>query len=468
MLFLVRAVTRRSHTWRSRLCSAATPCMEMPLSHILVCAVPSPGHVQPMLAAAELLKTLGHDVTFHTGEQFRGQAESADVRFISLVGSANYDYRVPISSHDYRHLAGNDHKVHLVRGRFAETIPDQHRRLQEILRDTPVDLIVTGSMFLGAFPLLLGPRQKRPPIIGCGVNPLMLTSRDCARTRAGDGTAEVQRLILEDNGNFVTAFQPVTDHINSILRACGAAPMPHALFIDAMYLLPDLFVQFSAEEFELPRSDTPETIRFAGPLMPRRSTNFVEPAWWSELDGTRPVVLVTQGTIANQDMNELIQPTFSGLADEDVLVIGATGRGDTQTIAVPANAKAASHIPFDRLLPKVDVFVTNGGYGAVNHALGLGVPIVVAGETEDKNFVAARIEWSGAGINLKTRYATAEQVRNAVLAVLADRSYRQQARRLQSIFARYDAPRELARAVDWALSQGSAATRPHAPSVYTH
>ena len=40
------------------------------------------------------------------------------------------------------------------------------------------------------------------------------------------------------------------------------------------------------------------------------------------------------------------------------------------------------------------VLVTNGGYGTVQQALAHGVPIVVAGATEDKPETAARIAWS--------------------------------------------------------------------------
>jgi formate dehydrogenase assembly factor FdhD len=40
------------------------------------------------------------------------------------------------------------------------------------------------------------------------------------------------------------------------------------------------------------------------------------------------------------------------------------------------------------LLPKVDVMVTNGGYGGVQRAVSTGVPLVVAGSTEDELEVA--------------------------------------------------------------------------------
>jgi UDP:flavonoid glycosyltransferase YjiC (YdhE family) len=166
------------------------------------------------------------------------------------------------------------------------------------------------------------------------------------------------------------------------------------------------------------------------------------------LDAGKPVVLVTQGTLANQDFNELIQPALLGLADENVTVIAATGRTDTQTIVTPANARVTSFVPFDKVLPKVDVFITNGGYGAANHAFSLGVPIVVAGDSEEKDYIAARVGWTKAGINLKTRYATPEQVRDAVRTILTDKQYRHEAQRLRTNFSRYDALAEIARTVD--------------------
>jgi MGT family glycosyltransferase len=234
-----------------------------------------------------------------------------------------------------------------------------------------------------------------------------------------------------------------------------------------MYLLPDMFLQFTAEAFEFPRSDMPDTVRFIGPLLPSRSVEFEEPAWWPELNGSKPVVLVTQGTLANHDLDELIQPALVGLAAENVTVIVAAGRSDTQILAVPENARVASFIPFDRVLPKVDVLITNGGYGAVNHAFSLGVPIVVAGESEDKDMVAARVGWTGAGINLKTRYASAGQIRNAVRAILTNRQYRAEAQRLRTAFSRYNALDELARAVNAMLTQGSNRSKLRPELVYT-
>ena len=90
---------------------------------------------------------------------------------------------------------------------------------------------------------------------------------------------------------------------------------------------------------------------------------------------------------------------------------------------MPLNTYVAEYIPHDLLLPKVDVMVTNGGYGAVQRALSTGVPLVVAGNTEDKPEVAARVAWTGAGINLRTGTPTPGAVRAAVRKVLNDGRY---------------------------------------------
>ena len=116
--------------------------------------------------------------------------------------------------------------------------------------------------------------------------------------------------------------------------------------------------------------------------------------------------------------------------------------------AVPANTYVAEYIPHDELLPKVDVMVTNGGYGAVQRAVAPGVPLVVAGSTEDKPEVAARVAWSGAGINLKTGTPAPAMIRSRGARIRSDGRYLRRARRLEAAFARADGIAEIAALVD--------------------
>jgi UDP:flavonoid glycosyltransferase YjiC (YdhE family) len=113
-------------------------------------------------------------------------------------------------------------------------------------------------------------------------------------------------------------------------------------------------------------------------------------------------------------------------------------------------------LPFDRLLPKVSVMVTNGGYGAVTHALSLGVPLVVAGDSEEKPEVAARVAWAGAGINLGTGRPSVSQIREAVRAVLTKPQYRERAQALRAAFAGHNARHEIAELVEGLAAGGAA------------
>jgi UDP:flavonoid glycosyltransferase YjiC (YdhE family) len=116
-----------------------------------------------------------------------------------------------------------------------------------------------------------------------------------------------------------------------------------------------------------------------------------------------------------------------------VLVVVSTGGRPVSAVPgpVPANVLVAEFLPYDLLLPSVDVMVTNGGYSGVQHALAYGVPLIVAGDTADKAEVAARVAYNRCGIDLRSGTPAAEVVAAAVRTVLADSEYRRQAGRLR-------------------------------------
>ena len=149
------------------------------------------------------------------------------------------------------------------------------------------------------------------------------------------------------------------------------------------------------------------------------------------------MIPVNQGTEAT-NLDDLVLPTITGLRDQPVLVIAVPVRKG-QLGELPSNVRAEPFIPFDCLLPHVDVMVSNGGYGGTQMALAHGIPLVLAGETEDKMEVAARVEWTGAGTNLRKQRPSPDQVRSAVQEVLANPRYRENAEAIQADFAKYDA-----------------------------
>jgi UDP:flavonoid glycosyltransferase YjiC (YdhE family) len=198
-------------------------------------------------------------------------------------------------------------------------------------------------------------------------------------------------------------------------------------------------------------------VHFVGalPIIPNQAPH---PPWAHELDGSRKVVLATQGTVSNHDFGQLIVPTLAALGDEpDVLVIVTAGGRSVDAIPgpIPGNARLASYLPFDWLLPKVDAFVTNGGYGSVNQALSFGIPLVTAGLSEDKADGNARVAWSGVGIDLKTQEPTSSALREAVRAVLDKPNYHSRASSMAEEFARIDTRSQILRILNQVSCAGA-------------
>lgn len=87
-------------------------------------------------------------------------------------------------------------------------------------------------------------------------------------------------------------------------------------------------------------------------------------------------------------------------------------------------------LPHAELLPRVDVVITNGGWGGTLGALSHGIPLVIAGGDLDKPEIAARVAWSGAGVNLRTGTPTAAQVATGFDRVVSETSFRDAAARV--------------------------------------
>ncbi|EJL78411.1 glycosyltransferase, MGT family [Variovorax sp. CF313] len=425
------------------------------MARYLIAATALPGHVLPMLAIAQHLVGLGHEVRVHTASRFRAQAEAAGATFTAFEAAIDFDHRELDQRFPQRQRLPSAHAQMCfgLKHFFADAMAAQRAGLRAILDDFEADAIVVDTMFCGTFPLLLGPREQRPAVVAIGISALPLSSCDTAffgTALPPSSTPQGRVRNRAMNANLKQAmFGEVQRYFDALLTCAGLPALPD-FFIDAMVRLPDLYLQLTAASFEYPRSDLPASVRFVGPLLAPASRDFTPPDWWHELDDGRSVVLVTQGTLANQNPAQLIGPTLQALAGaKDIQVIATTGGPLPAALgmAIPANARVLPFLPYDRLLPKVHAMVTNGGYGSVNHALSLGVPLAVAGATEEKPEIAARVAWSGAGINLGNGQPAARQIGDAVRRLLSEPTYRQRAGTLREDFARHHALGEITAAL---------------------
>lgn len=419
------------------------------MSKIIVAAPPIAGELAPLLELARGLAGRGHQITVLTGSRFRDEVEGSGLAFRPLAGGADFDDRLFGELTERAELAPGPEQLNFdwVHA-FVNPLPDQHAALQELLEQDPDQYLICNALFLGAVPSALGAPGRRPRRwVAVSAVPVALASRDTTffgPVPVGPGE-DAAAANLAANAEFAGAMQPTRDRLNEILRSLGATET-FPVFVDGIITVPDATAALTVAGFEFSRSDAPDSLHLVGNLTPRHAAEWQPPSWWSDLDGSRPVVVVTQGTLANRDLSQVIEPALIGLADLDVTVVAALGREiEALSIPLPANARAAEFIPFDALLPKADVYLTNGGAGGIHQALSAGVPVVVAGLTEDKPANAARVAAHGFGIDLRTATPTPEALAEATEKVLKDVEIRDNVQRLQQVYAALDTVAEIER-----------------------
>jgi len=409
------------------------------MARFLILTFPVDGHVAPTIPIARKLVERRHEVRWITGRIYEDRIKAIGAQFhplpkeIDPEGKEVYDIFPQLND-----LKGFAQIKWYIKHVFLDSAPLQIESIDAVLADYPADVLVGDSVTCGVY---YKSEMGGPPSAMISLTPLAVPSRDTAPYGLAllpgrNGVTKVRDRFLR----FATSrvlLRDVHIHADRVRRGLGLEPVSGPLF-RYYYEIPSLLMQVSTPVFEYPRSDQPEHLHFIGPVVPPPEAEFREPGWWGDLNASRAVVLVNQGTVAT-NIDNLVSPAIDGLRDQDMLVVAVpVKRGQLREL--PEHVRAEPFIPFGNLLPHVDVMVSNGGYGGTQMALSHGVPVVIAGATEDKMEVAARVEWSGAGINLRTQQPSPVEIRDAVKEVLANPTYRENSRRIQSDFAGYDAP----------------------------
>jgi UDP:flavonoid glycosyltransferase YjiC (YdhE family) len=409
--------------------------MENTMTRILFTTNAMDGHARPCLSVAQALRNAGHEVHWYTGQAYERLVRNADAGF------------TPFSVELERDNTGTIGLLNLnkcIIDVFLSRIPDFMADLARVFDAFEPEVVVADHAFM-AGPMLAEQRNIARVCLSTG--PLNLCSTDTAPFGTGlapsaTSLGRIRNRLLNwiVYGLLMRGAQQMAVRI----RAEMGLPPLRGFFVDWTALISDRFLQPTVPEFEYPRKDLPPSVEFTGVTLTDDMDDWVPPAWWADLaaarEAGRPVVFVTQGTVATDPAN-LLLPTIAALADAETLVVAACGRREPEQIIPaaqrPANLRIASFIPYTKVLPFADVMITNGGYGGVQTALTHGVPLVTAGTSEDKQEVNARVAWSGAGVSLRTDRPRPERIEAAVRKVLTEPSHRARAQALRDANAQY-------------------------------
>jgi zeaxanthin glucosyltransferase len=376
----------------------------MRMSRFLIVTLPLTGHAHPAVAVADALSARGHEVAwcgsnayfkpllgpeaivFPTGTRlFRDQAGHG----ISALKSLWRQYVIPMARFT---LPAVDRAI--LEYRPDVVLVDQHAlagALAAHRHGLPWATLITGAMEL-THPLAALPRVDE--WIRAQLASLC---RDVASDVASDISGEAGS---GSDGSLDLLFSPYLVIACTTSAVTGEQPFPdHFALVGAVML------------------DRP------GPFA------------WDLLDPARRKVLISVGTLATGLAADFYQRAAAAVAPLS---------GTVQAIIVgppelvpdpPGNVLVVPSVPMLALLPRLDAVISHGGMNTVSETLAHGLPLVIAPIRHDQPVVASQVARAGAGIRVPFSRVRPAELREALVTILDNPSYRHAAERIRDSFA---------------------------------
>ncbi|KPM40292.1 hypothetical protein AK830_g6294 [Neonectria ditissima] len=390
------------------------------------------GHAYPMQAVAQELVRRGHDVVWLTSADNEARVRMTGAAFVATEAIAVVD--APLMAENETGLLDGIH------GRLQSRLIAQVSDYRRVLRGFAAEVLLVDVLPFGARALYeLG---EIPVYATLGVIPMYMSCWGAPKAVSGKAPPSSMLGMLWNHVQHLVNqwiilplfLRPV---INTQRRDLGLRNLPYGEPIEAFTYSPFLHIQASSPSLEFRQRPKPTLQKththHVGPLVTSVATALDQlPGWWEDIVKHPQVVGITQGTLA-MDPTSLIMPAVEALSgNAELLLLVASPHADEIKARVGdlPNVRFAKWIPYHLFLPQLSLLITNGGYGSITQALSHKIPLICAGQTEDKKDTAARVAWAGAGIDLKTDNPSTDQIRTAAARIMADGGYQQRAARL--------------------------------------
>lgn len=403
------------------------------------------GHCYPMQAIAQTLVARGHTVLWLTSPANEARVRAVDAQFAPAQNLAAVDG--PLAAENATGLLDGDY-ARLQEGRLLAQVADYRAAVRGMMEGEDggrPDVLLVDVLPHGAEAMLeLG---EVPVYATLGVIPMYLSSARAPLPVSGQAPpttwfAIVTNWLRQAINRWIILPWKLRPILNRQRLALGLPPLPFGQIFESFTYSSFLHIQASSPtlEFRMLPKWPPEVTHkdntvFVGPLVTQLKSpaDHHLPPWWDKVLNHPRVIGITQGTLA-MDPTSLILPSIQALAHDpqNLLLVISPHASEIKAAAAHNqpfgdNVLLVEWLPYHVLLPQLRLLITNGGYGSVTQALSHGVPLLCAGQTEDKRDTAARVAWCGVGIDLGTDSPSVEQVHEAASRILEDDAYRRRA-----------------------------------------
>ncbi len=408
------------------------------------------GHLHPNSALAFELADRGHQLIFFTVPDF-----VEDIRRRGLHVEVYGERMCPLGS-----LVERFRQMSQMEGMAAsraglDIFQIQSEALFEegrpVIEAAKLDLWLVDQMDYSA--ATLAARLGAPYV--SAFNGLIRKREDGVPSFSGEPYSDNPEVLARDRlfeERILEASKPFRDFLNAYRIREGMTPFSY----DTLWS-PLAQISQQPAEFEFPRRELPPWFHFTGPFSNRAHRPSAPLP--QGLDPEKPLIYAAFGTTQNRNA-ALYEAVAAAVADLDVQVVLSMGGAEPiQIPGKPANVLLERFVSQLEILDRTALMITHAGMNSVLECLQAGVPMVAIPIAHDHLGIAARIEWTHTGVRVPVAECEPARLRQAILTVLGDPTYRESAQRFKRIIAERDGLRRACSIIEQVLATGQPVLR---------
>ena len=417
------------------------------MSRVLAYTGPSEGHLYPLVPTLIELNERGHKVTVRTMAK-----EIPRLGEMGFEASPVADGIAEREADDWRGRT----PIGALRRRvqqFIERAPLEMEDLESAIAESQPEVLLVDPTAWGA---AIAAEASGLPFAFFAHSPLPISSTDAPPFGLGLPPARGPLGRLRDRVTERAVLRPLErmaiPKLNLLRAHRGLVPLRDST---DFALTAHRFLYYSAEPFEYPRTDWPESVRLVGPGLWEPQAG--EPTWLGDM--TRPLLLVTCSTEFQND-GKIVEAAIEAFGHTEMGVVVTTGSAEFDGPPPPPNVRLERYVPHTPVIRQASCVVCHGGMGITQKALAHGVPVCVIPFGRDQPEVARRVQVANAGTSITPGRLNPPRLKRAVAEAMSRKAG---AEAIASAFASAGGPGRAADEIEQLVTSSAAASRPPTP-----
>ena len=428
------------------------------MTHFAILAPAAIGHLNPMSVLGRELKRRGHQVTFFGIPDIEVKLRNSGLDFWSIgetefpLGSLEEFYKKLGQMSGIAGLKFTINWLKISTKMLFNQAPNALKLagVEAIL----VDQVTLGGGTIAEFlnlpfiticnALLINREPGVPPYFtGWDYSPSLLAQ---LRNRVGNFFLDkisqpIQELIQKQRREWnLSPYKTLEDNFSKLAQIC----------------------QLPAE-YDFPRANLADCFHYTGPL---QDPSGLEPISFTDTEfpfeklTNQSLIYASLGTLQNRNLEvfETIACACEGLDAQLVISLGNPNYSGAD-LQLTGSPLVVNYAPHQQLIEKANLIITHAGMNTVLGALTSGKPILAIPITNEQPGIAARLARTGAGEALNLKQLTIYKLQELIKRVLTEKSYQQNALKMQEAIRRAGGVSRAADIIEQVLTTGKPTLR---------